>query len=163
MHGVDIVELLRRLVCQITISFHTFLCMTNHVILDQAISSQATQFTRVSRQGLVCLLLQFSGMPRRGWISIDVPDGWLQVLRWKTLPALKWSKAERKSAIPQPLAQCGSLRVPMDPDTFIAEARARVGKLEVAINALGENDPAVNFLKEVLHVAQAQCQVRFVD
>ena len=53
--------------------------------------------------------------------------------------------------------------VPMDPDTFIAEARARVGKLEVAVNALGENDPAVSFLKEALHVAQAQCQVRPVD
>ena len=51
----------------------------------------------------------------------------------------------------------------MVPDTFIAKARARVGKLEVAINAFGKNDPAVNFLKEVLRVAQTQCQVRFVD
>ena len=33
----------------------------------------------------------------------------------------------------------------MGPDMFIVEARARVGKLEVAINALGENDPAVTF------------------
>ena len=100
-------------------------------------------------------------------------DGWLQVLHGKRPPAQKWQKVERKSAIPQPPAQRGSrvpvhtpgqgLRVPMDPDTFIAEARARVGKLEVAINALGENDPAVNFLKEALRVAQAQCQVRPVD
>ena len=112
-------------------------------------------------------------MPRKGWTSIDVPDGWLQVLRGKRPPAQKWPKAERKSAVPQPLAQRGSRvpahtpgqgsRVPKDPDTFIAEARARVGKLEVAINAFGENDPAVSFLKEALQVAQAQCQVRPVD
>ena len=107
-------------------------------------------------------------MPRRGWTSIDVPDGWLQVLCGKRPPAQKWSKAERKSAVPQPPAQRGyefqsTLQARVAGDTFIAEARARVGKLEVAVNVLGENDPAVSFLKEALCVAQAQCQVRPVD
>ena len=55
----------------------------------------------------------------------------------------------------------GHTRPGPDPDMFIAEARAR-GKLEVAINTLGKDDPAVSFLKESLPVAQAQCQVRLV-
>ena len=67
----------------------------------------------------------------------EVPS--LQVLRGKRPPALKWPKAERKSVVPQPPAQHWS-RVP------------------VAINALGEDDPAISFLKESLHVVQ--CQVR---
>ena len=33
MHGVDtFVKLLGRFVCQLTISFHTFLCVTSHVV-----------------------------------------------------------------------------------------------------------------------------------
>ena len=78
-----------------------------------------------------------------------------------------------RGAVPQPPAQRGSrapahtpgqgLRVPVDQDMFIAEARARVGKLQVAKNALGENGPAVRFLKEALRVAQAQRQERLVD
>ena len=49
------------------------------------------------------------------------------------------------------------------PREAISEARGRVGKLEVAINALGEDDPAVTGLKEALRQARLQAQVRPVD
>ena len=45
-------------------------------------------------------------------------------------------------------------RVSRNPDEAICEARGRVGKLEFAINALGEDDPAVTGLKEALRQAR---------
>ena len=49
------------------------------------------------------------------------------------------------------------------PREAISEERGRVGKLEVAINALREDEPAVTGLKEALHQARLQAQVRPVD
>ena len=54
-------------------------------------------------------------------------------------------------------------RVSRKPDEAISEAKGRVGKLEVAINALGEDDPVVTGLKEALRQARLQAQVRPVD
>ena len=47
-------------------------------------------------------------------------------------------------------------RISRSLDEAISEARGRVGKLEVAINALGEDDPAVTRLKEALRKARLQ-------
>ena len=40
-------------------------------------------------------------MPRKGWRTVQVPDGWLQVLRGPRPPSVKWSKAtpQSKSAV----------------------------------------------------------------
>ena len=42
----------------------------------------------------------------------------------------------------------------------MADAQVRVLKLEAAISALGEDDPAVSGLKEALQRARSQAQVR---
>ena len=35
---------------------------------------------------------------RKGWISIEVPEGWLQVIRGPRPPASKWPQAQRTSS-----------------------------------------------------------------
>ena len=121
-------------------------------------------------------------MPRRGWTSVDVPEGWLKVIRGQRPPSVKWAKAEKKterksSAAPQnprqppgpsrsppsktptPAQEVGP-RVSRDPDQVVSEAQSRVVKLEAAITALGENDPAVPRLREELQRVRSQAQVR---
>ena len=49
---------------------------------------------------------------------------------------------------------------PATPTRRFRRQRGRVGKLEVAISALGEDDPAVTGLKEALRQARSQAQVR---
>ena len=34
-------------------------------------------------------------MPRKGWSTVEVPDGWLQVIRGPRPPAVRWPKAPR--------------------------------------------------------------------
>ena len=36
-------------------------------------------------------------MPRRGWTTVDVPEGWLKVIRGQRPPSVKWAKAEKKT------------------------------------------------------------------
>ena len=57
----------------------------------------------------------------------------------------------------------GGPRVSRDPDKVVSEAQSRVVKLEAAITALGENDPALPRLREELQHVRSQAQVRPVD
>ena len=120
-------------------------------------------------------------MPRRGWTTVDVPEGWLKVIRGQRPPSVKWAKAEKKterkssaapqnprqppgpsrsppSKTPMPAQEVGP-RVSRDPDQVVSEAQSRVVKLEAAISALGENDPAVPRLREELQRVRSQAQV----
>ena len=57
----------------------------------------------------------------------------------------------------------GGPRVSRDPDQVVSEAQSRVVKLEAAITALGENNPAVPRLREELQRVRSQAQVRPVN
>ena len=122
-------------------------------------------------------------MPRRGWTTVDVPEGWLKVIRGQRPPSVKWAKVEKKerksSAAPQNPRQppgpsrSPPLKTPMPaqevprvsrvPDQVVSEAQSRVVKLEAAISAFGDNDPAVPRLREELQRMRSQAQVRPVD
>ena len=106
-------------------------------------------------------------MPRRGWTSVPVPDGWLQVIRGPRPPAAKWTKTgpnppsgqrtqpERRPQQPP--------RAPVDPDTALLNARARVTKLEAAVLAMGESDPEHPGLQVALKKARSQVQEKPVQ
>ena len=51
----------------------------------------------------------------------------------------------------------------LNPDEQVAAAQIRVTKLEAAIQAVGENDPAAMGLKEALQKARVQAQLRAVQ
>ena len=116
---------------------------------------------------------------------MDVPEGWLKVIRGQRPPSVKWAKAEKKterkssaapqnprqppgpsrsppSKTPMPAQEVGR-RVSRDPDQVVSEAQSRAVKLEAAITALGENDPAVPRLREELQRVRSQAQVRPMD
>ena len=54
-------------------------------------------------------------------------------------------------------------RVSRDPDQAVADAQVRVGKLEAAIAARGEDDSAVLGLKDALERVRCQAQARPVN
>ena len=95
-------------------------------------------------------------MPRKGWRTIEVPDGWLQVLRGPRPLAERWPMAQRgggRQKERQRRAQQRDQPRQFQETSFPQPRRGdfrggRVGKLEVAINASGEDDPAVTELKE---------------
>ena len=68
-------------------------------------------------------------MPRKGWSSIPVSDGWLQVLRGPRPPAAKWPRASK----PQPTGHAK-----LGPVTSSSQSKVR--SLEAALAALGPDD-----------------------
>ena len=115
-------------------------------------------------------------MPRRGWQSLDVSAGWVQVLRGPRPPSMKWPPArvgsrapsrrwrqpKEKSSPPQstppPLRQ-----VSRAPEVVAADAVAEVKRLENAIQVLGETNPHAQPLVEALTVARAKTTKTFVE
>ena len=112
-------------------------------------------------------------MVRKGWTVMEVPNGWLQVLRGLRPPAVRWPKAEKKvspdpsqqrapSAVrPTPVngGRSGRWRVSQEqranPDTVRQEARERVAKLQRALEVLGESSgPEVDGLRTALEKAR---------
>ena len=105
-------------------------------------------------------------MVRRGWSVMEVPDGWVQVLRGPRPPAVRWPKAEKvskeSSAVqqrerqsgpkwggrPVPVQQSsggpsgrwrvGSEPQRVSPDAVRQAARDRVAKLQQALEVLGD-------------------------
>ena len=97
-------------------------------------------------------LLQFfsfccvSAMPRKGWSIVQVPDGWLKVIRGPQPKSERWPRRqsvahqtdrreERPLRPPQRPSQDAPRhrQEPMDPDAVMAHARVRVAKLEAAM------------------------------
>ena len=129
----------------------------------------------------VCFFFLPFGHASPRWTSVDVPEGWLKVIRGQRPPSNQWPRSgkrtERKSsaapevprrqAAPKPSsppqrvpADDPAPRVSRDPDHVVADAQVRALKLEAAISALGEDDPAVSGLKDALQRVRSQAQVR---
>ena len=105
---------------------------------------------------------------RKGWRSIEVPEGWLQVIRGPRPPAAKWPQAQRMSSaaakdqVPTTDRQGGRWRNRgVDPDTRKAEACAKVERLHKALDALGTlGGPEVEAIKKSLKKAQEAARER---
>ena len=114
-----------------------------------------------------CILVS-RAMPRNGWTTMQVPDGWLQVIRGPRPPSVKWPKARQQTPQRgrkvQPEQRPEQVRrAPFDPDTIMANARVRVTKLEAAMQSVGESDPTYPSLLEALKTARSQAQVKPVQ
>ena len=110
-------------------------------------------------------------MRRKGWSTVQVPDGWLQIIRGPRLQSKKWPVRGRQSSKPPAKGRRGS-QVGLHPEAsrrgplqeeLVSIARARVMNMEAAMAAVGESDPAFSHLQEALKKAKAQCQVRLVQ
>ena len=87
-------------------------------------------------------------MPRKGWSSIPVSDGWLQVLRGPRPPAAKWPRASKPPSV--------------GPATN--QSHAKVRSLEAALAALGPDDSTTKAeVEAVLRRAKEGCVVTRVD
>ena len=102
-------------------------------------------------------------MDRKGWRTIEVPDGWLQTeaTGGALADGATWRWAPEGTSTSSPSQGSSRKEFPTIP-TRRFRVRGRVGKLEVAISALGEDDPAVTGL-EALRQARLEAQVRPVD
>ena len=109
-------------------------------------------------------------MPRKGWSTVEVPDGWLQVIRGPRPPAVRWPKAPRgrgldsstkkdakgSSQPPQP-AQRPVPEVRRGPPQVSPVAQERVVRLQTAVDALGDdNSPEAKMLRDALKKAQQE-------
>ena len=123
---------------------------------------------------IFCVLVSRT-MVRKGWTVMEVPNGWLQVLRGPRPPAARWPKAEKKSSQdslqqrappsgvrPTPASsggRTGRWRAGQEqrasPDAVRQEARERVVKLQRALEVLGETSgPEVDGLRSALEKAR---------
>ena len=86
-------------------------------------------------------------MPRKGRSTVQVPDGWLQVIRGPRPQSVKWpAKAQQKSDVrvrdagevrdPQVAQQVRRVQRGPQPEEVLSNARARVTKLEAAMAAV---------------------------
>ena len=96
-------------------------------------------------------------MVRKGWSQVEVPNGWVQLIRGPRPKSVQWPRATKegkpKQVIPQrqlrtPTASCRS------PEEVAEQARKRVGQLQVAMHALDLTDPARPALEEALKKAR---------
>ena len=102
-------------------------------------------------------------MPRRRWQSLDVPSGWVQVLRGPRPPSVKSPAREGSRApsgrwclqsTPPPLRQDSR-----SPEVVAVDAVAEVKRLENAIQVLGETNLHAQPSVEALRIARAKTTV----
>ena len=130
-----------------------------------------------------CCLLHLcsavSFMPRKGWS--EAPTEWVQIVRGPRPKSAKWPLAAGHSGAARSPSGKGGATAPVQcrrgsqdgsanptrqegrglpPDEVMANARARVLKLEAAIAAVGESDPTCATLREALARAKSQAQER---
>ena len=108
-------------------------------------------------------------MLRRGSSTVQVPDGWLQLIRGPRPNSAKWPvqgtsppKAPAKGHRGSQVASPQGVRGP-SPEEVVSNARARVMKLEAAMAALGESDFMYIILQEALNKVKDLTHVRPVD
>ena len=93
-------------------------------------------------------------MPRRGWSSIATPNGWYEVIRGPRPPSVQWPlapKGQGKGKGGKPVA------APRAPQKTPQKAQSKVGRLEAALPALGqEQSSARSALEEALKTAKAE-------
>ena len=109
-------------------------------------------------------------MSRKGWSTLEVPDGWLQVIRGPRPPAVRWPKAPRGRGQDRPQnlnkkeANKGSSQpqapvpeVRRRPPQVSPAAQERVVRLQTAVDALGDdNSPEAKMLRDALKKAQQE-------
>ena len=105
-------------------------------------------------------------MVRKGWSTLDVPSGWVQIVRGPRPKSEKWplakpagSGSSPKGAVGRWRSQGGRQGVPAtrapDPEMVQDAANQRVVKLEAALRAMGDYDgPEVASLKSSLQKAR---------
>ena len=111
-------------------------------------------------------------MPRRGWQQLDVPSGWVRVLRGPRPPSEKWPGAHRpisvgrwRSGQSKPTPPKVASSVPQEfkpsrtPEVAVSEAVGEVKKLEAAIAALGVDSVHAKGLHEALRIARARSKL----
>ena len=113
-------------------------------------------------------------MVRKGWTHLEVPNGWVQLIRGPRPRSVQWPRASHDQKIQQPQRQTGGqhqptvlkkyakperVEAPLHPDERMARARVRVGQLEIVLKAVDPLDPAAVALQEELVKAQSQARV----
>ena len=180
-------EGVRRRVCRVqtnnatTVTKPTIITNTNHNHFGSSHFCSNTALIVSCREDLVFLpelLHKFSvlvprrRMPRKGWSTVQVPDGWLKTIRGPRPQSTQWPR--RRPSSKPPAKGRGSqvssqqeathrAQRGLPPEEVLANARARVTKLETAVAAVGESDPSFPAHQEALKKAKAQAQVRPVE
>ena len=93
-------------------------------------------------------------MVRNGWAKVDVPSGWVQILRSPRPPSQKWAKS---STVPSAQhRQVQEEAVPrVNPDSSREAVCIKVVKLDQALEVMGDTEgPAVECLKVELEKAR---------
>ena len=138
-----------------------------------------------SRSQVLSLFFWFSSasfvsrlMGRRGWSTMPVPEGWVQVIRGPRPKSVQWPRAPKglkhqqqrqpgatqqgrwrqphvQGRQGQPQAPKTGIRAP-HPDEKVAVAQERVSKLEAALRAVGDDDDTAPNLREALKRARQQ-------
>ena len=89
----------------------------------------------------LCLLCRL--MVRKGWTQMEVPSGWVQILRGPRPKSEQWPKQSKSISKVKGRGQQrqSSVSPRHDPDSVMSNARSRIAKLEAAMVAVGESDP----------------------
>ena len=109
-------------------------------------------------------------MVRRGWSQVDIPSGWVQILRGPRPRSEKGPPATARPTVantvtgrgrqPGPKRSATGER-PSDPDSAMSAARQKVTSLEAALNVMvGHPCPEVDVLKAALQKAKEAARER---
>ena len=112
---------------------------------------------------------------QRGWTQVEVPDGWLQVIRGKRPPSMQWPRARSQQVrqpgkivpdskkppmMKKPPRQPPSSRQSVLPEQLRAAAVARIQRIQVSLGALQPEDTEERqVLLSALEKAKRQAQV----
>ena len=150
---------------------------TDMYILAQAILAQAISCSNVRLLArlasfAISLLHPVKTSPdaAQGWSTLEVPAGWLQVIRGPRPLAVQWPKASRgqgqvrKPPVPSKKVNKKQIerKVPgsenrRGPPQVSPAAQDRVLRLQTAVNALGDDDsPEAKMLRDALKKAQQE-------
>ena len=113
-------------------------------------------------------------MVRKGWSQVEVPSGWVQIIRGPRPKSVQWPRASKEGTFQQQPSQPGASpqlgrwrQVPQSqvlktgfraphPDEKASAARERVSKLEAALKAVGDDDDTAPSLRQALQKARQQ-------
>ena len=94
-------------------------------------------------------------MVRRGWRSVATPSGWYEVIRGPRPPSVQWPlapKGKGRGKEKPVLVPRAPQKVPQK-----AQQQSKVGRLEAALHALGQEQSSVRAsLEEALKSAKAE-------
>ena len=111
-------------------------------------------------------------MVRKGWRTVEVPNGWLQIIRGPKPPSARWSrtkpsdKPHRAPGVSPDSKQTFTpqVRGPQiprrTPESNRSAAAAKIARIQASIAALGDEDPEeVELLKKALMKAELQAKI----